>query len=376
MKGEELDKELLKQTVRTAMRMLDNVIDLNFYPIPETRRSNMRHRPVGLGLMGFQDALFMQNIKFDSEACVRFADESMELISYYSILASSELAAERGAYETFAGSKWDRGLLPVDTIALLEEERGEQIQIDRTARLDWAPVRESIKQHGMRNSNCMAIAPTATISNISGCFPTIEPIYKNIYVKSNISGTFIVVNHYLIADLKHEGLWNGEMLELIKGQEGNLQNISSIPEWIKEKHKEVFIIDQQWLIRAAAHRAKWIDQSQSLNIFYSGVSGKDLSDLYQYAWATGLKTTYYLRSLGASGIEQSTVSLANQSVDMTRKGKENTAEAKEAVAKIREEAVVEVSSTPQAEERFEMSAPSTSAPKLCKLEDPDCESCQ
>jgi len=368
MQGEKLDRDLIKQTVTTAMRMLDNVIDLNFYPTKETRTSNMRHRPVGLGIMGFQDALFMHGIAFDSDECVAFADESMELISYHTILSSSDLARERGAYQSYRGSKWDRGIFPVDTIDLLEKERGEAIQVDRVSRLDWTPVRESVKKYGMRNSNTMALAPTATISNIAGCFPTIEPIYKNIYVKSNISGTFIVVNSYLVEDLKKEGLWNDEMLELIKGQEGNLERISSIPQWIREKHKEVFAIDSQWLVKAAAHRGKWIDQSQSLNIFYSGLSGKDLSDIYMYAWKSGLKTTYYLRTLGASNVEQSTVSLEKQvRLDLKKVA------AREAVAEIKEAVIVAQEKTqplPHA------SVTTTSDAKLCKIDDPDCEACQ
>lgn len=301
------DEVKIKATVATAMRMLDNVIDLNFYPTVEARNSNMKHRPVGMGVMGFQDALYKLNIAFGSEECVDFADRSMEVVSYYAILSSSELARERGAYESFKGSKWDRGIFPVDTIALLEEERGMATGVDRTERLDWSVVRESVKQYGMRNSNCMAIAPTATISNISGTTPGIEPIYKNIYVKSNISGDFIVVNPYLIEDLKKAGLWNDEMLETIKYNDGSLADIAEIPVDLKSKYKETFEIDMRWLIRAAAVRGKWIDQSQSLNIFFSGTSGAELSELYLYAWEIGLKTTYYLRSLGATQVEKSTV---------------------------------------------------------------------
>jgi len=367
MRDGEFDRELVKDTVMKAMRMLDNVIDLNFYPTKETRTSNMRHRPVGMGVMGFQDALFLKGISFDSDECVAFADETMEIVSYYAILASSELAGERGAYQSYKGSKWDRGIFPVDTLSLLEEERGEKILVDRTSRLDWTPVRESVKKNGMRNSNTMAIAPTATISNIAGCFPTIEPIYKNIYVKSNISGTFIVVNPYLVEDLKAEGLWNDEMLELIKGQEGKLEKISSIPQWIKDKHKEVFSIDPQWLVKAAAHRGKWIDQSQSLNIFYSGSSGKEMSDIYMYAWNSGLKTTYYLRTLAESNVEQSTVSLEKQvRLDKSKK------EAQEAVVEIRETVVA----TQEKTQPLPQTDLSASVPKLCKIEDPDCEACQ
>lgn len=357
-----LDVSMVRESVMTAMRMLDNIIDLNYYPIPETRNANLRHRPVGLGVMGLQDALYKLGLSFDSDAAVAFSDASMEMISYYAILASSELARDRGVFQSYKGSKWDRGLFPLDTLDLLEHERGEALFVDRTTTMDWTPVRESVRKYGMRNSNCLALAPTATISNIAGCFPTIEPIYKNIYVKSNISGTFIVVNEYLIEDLKQEGLWNQEMLELLKGSEGDLAHISAVPQWIKEKHKEVFKIDQQWLIKAAAHRAKWIDQSQSLNVFYSGTSGAELSNLYQYAWQTGLKTTYYLRSLGASAIEQSTIGLDKQQ-NLEKREKETLA----AITEIKEEI--------SAQDPV-LSAQKTPELKLCKIDDPTCESCQ
>jgi ribonucleoside-diphosphate reductase alpha chain len=304
------DKEMVAKTVRTAMRMLDNVIDINFYPTIEARNSNMRHRPVGLGIMGFQDALYLLNIPFASEECVEFSDSSMEIISYYSILSSSELARERGSYQSFKGSKWDRGIFPVDTIVLLEEERGMPIESSRNERLDWNIVRESVRRYGMRNSNTMAIAPTATIANISGSVPGNEPIYKNIYVKSNISGDFIVINSYLVEDLKKIGLWNPEMLKAIKYNDGSLANIGNIPVELKLKYKETFEIDMRWLVKAGASRGKWLDQSQSLNIFFSGTSGQELSDLYMYAWTSGLKTTYYLRSLAATQVEKSTVGTA------------------------------------------------------------------
>jgi len=301
------DKAMVGKTIRTAMRMLDNVIDLNFYPTVEARTSNMRHRPVGLGIMGFQDALYMLNIPFGSEECVEFSDSSMEIVSYYAILSSSELARERGSYQSFTGSKWDRGILPVDTLALLEQERGVTLEVNRTERLDWNVVRDSIRQYGMRNSNTMAIAPTATIANISGSIPGNEPIYKNIYVKSNISGDFVIVNSHLVADLKKIGLWNDETLQAIKYNDGSLANIPTIPIELKSKYKETFEIDMRWIMKAAASRGKWIDQSQSLNIFFSGTSGQELSELYLYAWTIGLKTTYYLRSLAATQVEKSTV---------------------------------------------------------------------
>lgn len=308
--GGVFDTEKIKKTVTTALRMLDNVIDLNFYPTVEARNSNMKHRPVGLGIMGFQDALYMLNIPFGSPECVEFSDTSMELISYHAILASTNLARERGAYQSFKGSKWDRGLLPQDTIRLLEEERGISTGVEPTEHLDWSVVRDAVKQYGMRNSNTMAIAPTATISNIVGSIPGNEPIYKNIYVKSNISGDFIVVNEFLVEDLKKIGLWDKDMLGAIKYNDGSLANIPNVPVDLKQKYKETFEIDMKWLVRAAASRGKWIDQSQSLNIFFSGTSGAELSELYLYAWEMGLKTTYYLRSLGASQVEKSTVGTA------------------------------------------------------------------
>lgn len=312
-----VDEAMLQRTVKTAIRMLDNVIDICYYPVEEARNSNMRHRPVGLGLMGFQDALYMLGINFDSEEAVKFADENMEFISYHAILGSAELAAERGAYSSFKGSKWDRGIMPVDTLDILEKERGAKIDVSRTGKMDWTPVKEAIKKHGMRNSNCLAIAPTATISNISDCFPSIEPIYSEIYVKSNMSGEFTVVNKYLVDELKASGMWNQSVLEEIKSKDGSIQKISSMPAKIKEKYKNVFEISSEWLIRIAAYRGKWIDQSQSLNIFTNTTSGKQLSDIYIYAWKMGLKTTYYLRTMGASSIEKSTVDITKQKTKAT-----------------------------------------------------------
>ncbi len=308
----EINKDALRETVTTAMRMLDNVIDLNYYPTPESRNSNMRHRPVGLGIMGYQDALYSISKNFDSKEALDFSDEIMEFISYYAILSSSELAKERGAYETFKGSKWDRGILPIDTLDILEQERGMKIDVPRTSKMDWEVVRESIRKHGMRNSNTLALAPTATISNIAGCYPSIEPIYKNIYVKSNMSGEFTVVNTFLVEDLKANELWNKTMLEKIKENDGNLQQIESIPKALKDKYKEAFDIDPEWMIESAARRAKWIDQSQSLNIFSATSSGKRLSEIYLYAWKMGLKSTYYLRTIAASTIEKSTLEITNR----------------------------------------------------------------
>ena len=304
------DRDLVARVVPVAMRMLDNVIDVNFYPTEKTKNSNMRHRPVGLGLRGLQDALYKMNINFDSDEAVRFSDESMEVIAYHAILSSALLAKERGMYESYKGSKWGRGILPQDTIALLEQERGMRIDVPRHETLDWRLVRESIRQWGMRNSNTMANAPTASTANIAGCYPTIEPIYKNLYVKSNMAGDFMVVNEFLVEDLKRLGLWSMDMLEKIKFYDGSIQEVEEIPPALRAKYKEVFEIEPQWLIRAAAYRGRWIDQSQSLNIFYGGASGRVLSEIYQYAWGLGLKTTYYLRTMGASRIEKSTINMA------------------------------------------------------------------
>lgn len=310
VKGGKFDKELVGRVTKSAIRMLDNVIDINYYPTDDAMRGSTRHRPVGLGVRGYHDALYMLGINFDSKESVDFADESMEVVSYYAILASSDLARERGVYSTYKGSKWERNLFPADTVDLLQTERGEEILVERGGKLDWAPVRASVKKHGMRNSNVMAIAPTASTANLVGCIPCVEPIYKNIYVKSNKEGDFVVVNKYLIEDLKKLNLWNREMLNKIKYYDGSIQEIMDIPRELKLKYKEVFEIDSRWLIEAAARRAKWIDQSQSLNIFFSGTSGRELSEIYFHAWKLGLKTTYYLRTLGASQVEKSTVSTA------------------------------------------------------------------
>jgi ribonucleoside-diphosphate reductase alpha chain len=323
----QLDIQKLQFTVTTAIRMLDNVIDINFYPTVEAKYSNLKHRPIGLGIMGFHDALYQQNINFDSEAMIEFADKSMEAVSYFAIIGSSMLAKERGPYSTYRGSKWDRGIFPIDTIELLEKERGTEIPVPRTQTMDWNVVRQHVKEYGMRNSNCLAIAPTATISNISGAIPSIEPIYKNIYVKSNISGDFVVVNHYLVEELKQRGLWNDDMLAQLKFHDGKVSEIAGVPQDIKDKYKEVFEIDPRWLIRAAAYRGKWIDQSQSLNIFYAGKSGKEINDIYLYAWDMGVKTTYYLRTLAASQVEKSTVDTATFGQTHLRGQKTESAEA-------------------------------------------------
>ena len=310
--GKKINKELLEKTISTAMRMLDNVIDLNYYPTPEARNSNLQHRPIGLGLMGLQDALYELGLNFDSEEAVEFSDETMEFISYHAILGSSKLAEEYGPYATFKGSKWDRGLFPLDTLGMLEKERGIPTKISKSSKLKWDKVKKRVAKHGMRNSNCLAIAPTATIANISGSIPSIEPIYKNIYVKSNFSGEFTVINHHLVKELKKKKLWSKELLAQIKQNDGNIQQIKEIPQRLKDKYKEVFEIDPIWILRHAAHRGKWIDQSQSINIFNSGTSGSKIANLYIAAWRMGLKTTYYLRSLSASTIEKSTLEVTSQ----------------------------------------------------------------
>ena len=412
--GGKLDEALIAKTVSTGMRMLDNVIDLNFYPTKEAKNSNFKHRPVGMGVMGFQNALYQLGINFDSEDCITFADESQEMISYYVINASADLAKERGSYETFRGSKWDRGIFPVDTLDLLEQERGMKITIDRNSKRDWTPVREKVAQFGMRNSNTMAVAPTATISNIAGTTPTIEPIYKNIYVKANQAGDFTIVNPYLVAELKKLNLWDSEMLGKLKYHDGSISQINEIPVEIRERYKETFEIDSRWLIRAAAARGKWIDQSQSLNIFYNGKSGKELSDIYMHAWELGVKTTYYLRSLGVSQVEKSTVKISEHGVTHTRGQATVASPAAAPVAapvavsapKVAAPVVAPPVAGPKAaiEQKnpaLVMSAPGTAiasastmtaaAPiptasmikpvpageiKLCRIEDPDCEACQ
>ena len=302
-----LQAQTLAATVQTAMRMLDNVIDVCFYPTPEARASNLRHRPVGLGVMGFADALFKLDVPFASREAIAFADRSMELVARSAVLGSSRLAAERGPYSSYRGSKWDRGLLPQDTLDLLEQERGQRIEVPRGGELDWEPVRAHVREHGMRNSNTMAIAPTATISTISGCFPSIEPIYQNVYVKSNISGEFTVANPYLVSDLKQAGLWDRHLFEELKFHDGSVQAIQAIPERLRAKYRTAFEVDPLHCLRMTAVRGKWIDQSQSHNVFMRGTSGQALSDIYRTAWRLGLKTTYYLRTLAASQVEKSTL---------------------------------------------------------------------
>ncbi|MCG8479969.1 MAG: ribonucleoside-diphosphate reductase subunit alpha [Spirochaetales bacterium] len=386
-----LNHFLLRETVHTAMRMLDNVVDINFYPTVEARTSNLRHRPVGLGLMGLQDALFTLGLPIDDERARTFVDESMEFISYHAILGSSDLAAERGSYSTFQGSKWDRGLFPIDTLDLLEAERGVDVPVDRTRRLDWDALKATVSRQGMRNSNTMAIAPTATISNIAGVYPSIEPIYKNLYVKANMSGEFTVINEYLVRDLKRHGLWNGEMLEQLKYHDGNIAHIAGIPAELKELHREAFDIDPTALLELTAYRGKWIDQSQSHNVFIRGTSGKKLHETYTAAWRLGLKTTYYLRSLGASQIEKSTLDAAKYGFTQKRDAtptsspaaaEERASQATE-IGAARATGSAEIRRAAGAEERTTATVieatrvtPATEVTNICSLTDPECESCQ
>ncbi len=302
-----LDHEMLRETVTVAIRALDNVIDINFYPTDAAKTANSRHRPIGLGVMGLQNALFKKNLQFASDAAVDFNDEFMEAISYYAYSASSELAGERGTYNSYKGSKWDRGILPQDTVDSLEDERGVKVDVPRGGKMDWRPVREAIAQNGMRNSNVLAIAPTATISNIMGTTPCIEPNYTNLFVKSNLGGDFTVLNPVLVNDLKKEGLWDSDMIDQLKYFNGELANIEGIPDHLKAKHQTVFEVGYESIIDAAARRQKWIDQSQSVNLFLPKPDMKSLSHMYRHAWHTGLKTTYYLRTQQASDIEKSTV---------------------------------------------------------------------
>ncbi|MDE2203477.1 MAG: ribonucleoside-diphosphate reductase subunit alpha [Burkholderiaceae bacterium] len=303
-----LDHEKLKKTVRTAMRMLDNVIDINYYAVKKARDSNLRHRPVGMGIMGFQDALHVLRVPYASDAAVQFADTSMEAVCYYAYWASTELAEERGRYSSYKGSLWDRGILPQDSLKLLAEERGGYLETDMSSTMDWDSLRGRIKQYGMRNSNCVAIAPTATISNIIGVSACIEPTYQNLYVKSNLSGEFTVVNDYLVRDLKARGLWDEVMVADLKYFDGSLARIDRIPQDLRDLYATAFEVEPTWLVEAASRRQKWIDQAQSLNIYMAGASGKKLDDTYKLAWLRGLKTTYYLRTIGATHVEKSTVS--------------------------------------------------------------------
>ncbi len=338
--GRMLDLAKLERTTRVAMRMLDNVVDVNFYAVGKARTSNLKHRPVGLGIMGFQDSLYAMRIPYASQEAVEFADRSMEAVCYYAYQASTELAAERGCYSSFSGSLWDRGILPQDTLKMLAEERGGYVETDTSSTLDWEALRARIRAHGMRNSNCVAIAPTATISNIVGVSASIEPAYQNMYVKSNLSGEFTMTNEYLVRDLKALKLWDEVMVGDIKYFDGSLARIDRIPAELRQLYATAFEIDALWLVECASRRQKWIDQAQSLNIYLAGASGKKLDETYKLAWLRGLKTTYYLRTLGATSAEKS-----------TGKGGELNAVSAHAPA-------------PQTEVKF------------CAIDDPTCESCQ
>ncbi|SIR94483.1 ribonucleoside-diphosphate reductase alpha chain [Aquipseudomonas alcaligenes] len=344
-----LDTEKLGRTVKTAVRMLDNVIDINYYSVPQAKNSNLKHRPVGLGLMGFQDALYLQHIAYGSDAAIEFADKSMEAISYYAIQASCDLADERGSYSTFEGSLWSKGILPLDSQQILIEARGQKyIDVDLSESLDWAPIRERVKK-GIRNSNIMAIAPTATISNIIGVSQSIEPTYQNLYVKSNLSGEFTVINPYLVRDLKNRGLWDSVMVNDLKYYDGSVQQIERIPQDLKDLYATAFEVETKWIVDAASRRQKWIDQAQSLNLYIAGASGKKLDVTYRMAWYRGLKTTYYLRALAATSTEKSTINT----------GKLNA-----------------VSSGAIDEGNFAAPAGPAPVPKACSIDNPDCEACQ
>jgi ribonucleoside-diphosphate reductase alpha chain len=340
-----LDFVKVKKTIRTAMRMLDNVIDINYYAVEKAARSNARHRPVGLGIMGFQDCLQKMRVPYASMEAVEFADRSMEMVAYASYWASTELAEERGRYESFKGSLWDRGILPQDTLDLLAAERGGYVEVDRSSSLDWGALRERIRSFGMRNSNCLAIAPTATIANIVGVSASIEPTYQNLYVKSNLSGEFTVVNEYLVSDLKKAGMWDEVMIADLKYFDGNLARVDRAPAELRRLYATAFEVEPKWLVEAAARRQKWIDQSQSLNIYMPGASGKKLDETYKLAWLRGLKTTYYLRAMGATHAEKSTSKAGALNAVPSGGG------------------MTEAAST-------------AAEPQFCSIDNPECEACQ
>ncbi len=343
----QLDHDKLKRTITTAMRMLDNVIDINYYAVKKARDANLKHRPVGMGIMGFQDALHELRVPYASEVAVEFADRSMEAVCYYAYMASTELAEERGRYSSYRGSLWDKGILPQDSVEMLRSARGGYVELDDSVTLDWDALRARIKQHGMRNSNCVAIAPTATISNIVGVSASIEPTYQNLFVKSNLSGEFTIINDHLVSDLKALGLWDEVMIADLKYFDGSLSKIDRIPADLRGLYATAFEVEPKWLIEAAARRQKWIDQAQSLNIYMSGVSGRKLDETYKLAWLRGLKTTYYLRTLGATSAEKST----------SRAGSLNAVSSGGDAGGIAASAVVEET-------------------KFCSIDNPECEACQ
>ncbi len=359
--GKEIDHDKLKRTITVAMRMLDNVIDINYYAVKKARDSNLRHRPVGLGVMSFQDSLYEMRIPYASQAAVEFADTSMEAICYYAYWASTELAKERGKYSSYKGSLWDRGLLPLDTLDMLAKERGGYVEVDRSATLDWDALRKKIAQDGMRNSNCVAIAPTATISNIIGVDASIEPCFGNLSVKSNLSGEFTVINGYLVRDLKRLGLWDDVMVMDLKHFDGSLRPIDRVPQEIKALYATAFEVEATWLVEAAARRQKWIDQAQSLNIYMAGASGKKLDETYKLAWLRGLKTTYYLRTSSAQQVEKSTVQAGSHNAVSSGGVSNSGMSALEAAA---------------AAAQAQMNAIPATDIKFCGVDDPTCESCQ
>ncbi|QUY37249.1 ribonucleoside-diphosphate reductase subunit alpha [Acinetobacter junii] len=366
VQGGVLDREKLARTIKTAVRMLDNVIDINYYAVPQAKNSNLKHRPVGMGIMGFQDALYEMGIAYGSDAAVDFADESMEVISYYAIQTSSDLALERGAYSTFKGSLWDQGILPIDSLELVAKSRPERMfEVDRTQRLDWDSLRAKVQKDGMRNSNVMAIAPTATISNICGVSQSIEPTFQNLYVKSNLSGEFTVINPYLVRALKERGLWDTVMVNDLKHFEGSVQKIARIPEELKAIFATAFEVETRWIVDAASRRQKWIDQAQSLNLYIAGANGKKLDITYKMAWLRGLKTTYYLRALGATSAEKSTINTGALNA-VKPASVEAPVVAAQAVEEKKPEVQVE-------EDGFTTAAP---VPMACSIDNPDCEACQ
>jgi ribonucleoside-diphosphate reductase alpha chain len=360
LKNGQVDQEKLKKTITTAMRMLDNVIDINYYAVKKARDSNLRHRPVGLGVMGFQDALYQLRIPYASSEAVAFADQSMEAVCYHAYWASTELAKERGRYSSYKGSLWDQGILPLDTLDLLERARGGYVAVDRSATLDWDALRRKIAADGMRNSNCVAIAPTATISNIIGVDASIEPCFGNLSVKSNLSGEFTVINGCLVKDLKRLGLWDDVMVMDLKHFDGSLRPIDRVPQDIKALYATAFEVEPQWLVEAAARRQKWIDQAQSLNIYMAGASGKKLDDTYKLAWLRGLKTTYYLRTISATHAEKSTVQSGRLNA-VSSGGAQGGMSALEAAA---------------AAAQAQMHATPATDIKFCAIDDPGCEACQ
>ena len=359
-----LDHDKLKKTITTAMRMLDNVIDINYYAVKKARDANMRHRPVGLGIMGFQDCLYELRIPYASQAAVDFADTSMEAVCYHAYWASTDLAKERGKYASYKGSLWDKGILPLDTLDMLVEERGGYVEVDRSMTLDWEALRQKIGQDGMRNSNCVAIAPTATISNIIGVDACIEPCFGNLSVKSNLSGEFTVINHYLVRDLKQLGLWDDVMVVDLKHYDGSLRPIDRVPQHIKALYATAFEVETTWIVEAASRRQKWIDQAQSLNIYMAGASGKKLDDTYKLAWLRGLKTTYYLRTQSATHVEKSTVAA----------GKMNSVSSNSAVETQATQVMQKAAAAAQMQ--MQMDAIPATDVKFCAIDDPGCEACQ